>query len=110
MNNDNLLHTKHHYNQRLLGLCGGSGRGILSRVQLITTPQPARLLCPWDFPGKNTGVGCQFLLQGIFLTQGSNPGLLLGRLFLTPEPPGRGSTWRTGPKIEVPARNSQDRT
>ena len=28
------------------------------------------------FPGKNTGVGCHFLLQGIFLTQGSNPHLL----------------------------------
>ena len=26
--------------------------------------------CPWDFQGKNTGVGCHFLLQGIFLTQG----------------------------------------
>ena len=38
--------------------------------------QPSRLLCPWDFPGKNTGVGCYFLLQGIFLTQGSNPNLL----------------------------------
>ena len=38
--------------------------------------QPARLLCPWDFPGKNTGVVCHFLLQGIFLTQGSNPHLL----------------------------------
>ena len=36
----------------------------------------ARLLCPWDFPGKNTGVGCHFLLQGIFLTQGSNLCLL----------------------------------
>ena len=34
------------------------------------------LLCPWDFPGKNTGVRCHFLLQGIFLTQGSNLGLL----------------------------------
>ena len=32
--------------------------------------------CPWNFPGKNTGVGCHFLLQGIFLTQGSNPHLL----------------------------------
>ena len=32
--------------------------------------------CPWDFPGKATGVGCHFLPQGIFLTQGSNPGLL----------------------------------
>ena len=29
-----------------------------------------RLLCQWDFPGKNTGVGCHFLLQGIFPTQG----------------------------------------
>ena len=38
--------------------------------------QPTRLLCPWDSPGKNTGVGCHFLLQGIFLTQGSNPSLL----------------------------------
>ena len=33
---------------------------------------PARLLCQWDFPGKNTGVGCRSLLQGIFPTQGSN--------------------------------------
>ena len=38
--------------------------------------QPARILCPWDSPGKNSGVGCHALLQGIFLTQGSNPGLL----------------------------------
>ena len=38
--------------------------------------QPARLLCPWDFPGKNTGVGHHFLLQGIFPTQGLNLGLL----------------------------------
>ena len=30
---------------------------------------PTRLLCPWDFPGKNTGLGCHFLLQGIFLIQ-----------------------------------------
>ena len=36
----------------------------------------ARLHCPWNFPGKNTGLGCHFLLQGIFLTQGSNPSLL----------------------------------
>ena len=33
------------------------------------------LLCPWDFPGNSTGVDCHFLLQGIFPTQGSNPGL-----------------------------------
>ena len=35
-------------------------------------PQPTRLLCPWDTPGQSTGGGCHFLLQGIFLTQGSN--------------------------------------
>ena len=34
--------------------------------------QPTKILCPWDSPGKNTGVGFHFLLQGIFLTQGSN--------------------------------------
>ena len=27
---------------------------------------PTRFLCPWNFPGKNTGVGCHFLFQGIF--------------------------------------------
>ena len=44
--------------------------------------QPTRLLCPWNSPGKNTGVGCHFLLQGIFLTQESNPGLLHSRKIL----------------------------
>ena len=34
------------------------------------------LLCPWDSPGDSTGVGCHAFLQGIFLTQGSNPCLL----------------------------------
>ena len=34
--------------------------------------KPTRLLCPWNFPGKNTGVVCHFPLQGIFLTQGLN--------------------------------------
>ena len=38
--------------------------------------KPASLLCLWDFPGKNTGEGCHFLLQGIFPTQRSNPCLL----------------------------------
>ena len=33
---------------------------------------PARLLCPWNFPGKNTGAGCHFLLQGICAPQGLN--------------------------------------
>ena len=38
--------------------------------------EPTRLLCPWDFPGKNTRVGCPFLLQGICPTQGFNLHLL----------------------------------
>ena len=52
--------------------------------------QSARLLCPWDSPGKNTGVGCDALLQGIFMTQGSNPYLFhllhwqAGSLLLAP--------------------------
>ena len=49
----------------------------LSRVQLFATPWTvAHHPCPWDFPGKKTGVGCHFLLQGILATQGSNLGLL----------------------------------
>ena len=44
-----------------------------------------RLLCPWDSLGKNTGVGCHFLLEGIFLTQGLNPesAALVGGFFTT---------------------------
>ena len=48
--------------------------------------QPARLLCPWDFPGKNIGVGCCAVLQGIFWIQGLNLcllHLLAGRFFTT---------------------------
>ena len=39
--------------------------------------QPTRLLYPWNSPDKDTGVGCHSLLQGIFLTQGSNPHLIM---------------------------------
>ena len=42
----------------------------------FASPMPVRLLYPWDFPGKDTGMGCHFLLQGIFPTQGLNPHLL----------------------------------
>ena len=49
-----------------------------SYVRLFATPWIVAcwLLSPWDSPGKNTGVGCHSLLQGIFLTQESNPYLL----------------------------------
>ena len=50
----------------------------LNLVQLFATPMDSttRLLCPWNFPGKNTAVSCHFLLWGIFLTQGSSLSLL----------------------------------
>ena len=51
---------------------GNGGAYVLSGARLW----PHGLLCPWNFPGKNTRVGCYFLLQGIFPTQGSNPHLL----------------------------------
>ena len=41
---------------------------------------PARFLCPWEFPGKNPGASCHFLLQGIFLIQGLNQRLLHWRV------------------------------
>ena len=44
--------------------------------------QPARFLCPWNSSGANSGVGSCSLLQGIFPTQGSNPGLLHCRQIL----------------------------
>ena len=53
---------------------------------------PGRLLCPWDFPGKGTGVCCHFLLHGVFPTQGLIPRflcLLHGQVRSLPlEPPG----------------------
>ena len=56
-------------------LAGGS---IAKSCPTLGTPWTVatRPLCPWDSPGKNTGVGCRFLLQGIFPTQGLNPGPL----------------------------------
>ena len=59
----------------------------LSQVWLSGIPwtvcSPARLLCLWNFPGKNTGVGCHFLFQRIFPAQELNLCLLSGRFFTT---------------------------
>ena len=44
--------------------------------------QPVPLLCPWNFPGKSPGVGCHFLLQGIFPTRGrTQVSCVVGRFF-----------------------------
>ena len=57
---------------------------MLSCVWLYVThgSLARQALLPWDFPGKNTGVGLHFLLQGIFLTQGSNLHLCIDRWIL----------------------------
>ena len=61
-------HPRTEFNQLCLSLCDPM--------------EPARLLCPWDSPGKNTRVSYHALLQGIFLTQGSKLGLLHCRQIL----------------------------
>ena len=64
-----------HNSQRSLQSCCVLSH--FSRVQLFATPWTIAHQAPlWDFPGKNTGVGCHFLLQGIFQTQGLNLQLL----------------------------------
>ena len=50
---------------------------------------PARPLCPWDFSGKNTGVGCHFLLQGYSQPRDSTGISYLASRFFTSEPPGK---------------------
>ena len=66
---------------------GGGGGVVFSCLVMADSLQPqglqhARLLCPWDFSGKNIGVGCHFLLQRIFPTQWLNSGLLHWRWIL----------------------------
>ena len=56
------------------------GCSVMSDSLLPHGQQPSKLSCPWNFPGKNTGVDCHFLLQGIFPIQESNP--CIGRQIL----------------------------
>ena len=69
--------------------------------------QPTRLLCPWNFPGKDTAVGCHLLFQGIFLTQESSQGLLHCRQILyqlscqgSPRNPVGSSLNSTSPRLD----------
>ena len=69
--------------------------------------QPSRLLHPWDSPSKNTGVDCHFLLQGIFLIQGSNPSLLhCWQIFLPSELQGRSKVVAALPRELLPKGGS----
>ena len=63
-------------------VCAFSVASILSDSLWPHGLPPARFLCAWDFPGKNTELGCHALFQGIFLAQGSNGCLLHGRQIL----------------------------
>ena len=74
-------------------LVKGSEMKSSSRVRLFGTPWTVayRLLNPQNAPGKNTGVGCFFLLRGIFLTQGLNLSALQADALLS-EPPGKPQT------------------
>ena len=53
----------------------GLSHSVVSNSLQPSGLYPARLLYPWDSPGKNTGMGCHALFREIFPTQGSNPGL-----------------------------------
>ena len=87
----------HHFTSGIVLVTSWVCAQSLHWVQLLQPHelQPARLLCPQDFPGKNTGVGFHFLLQEIFPTQRLNlglPCLLHCReifFFLTAEPTGK---------------------
>ena len=68
-------------------LCAVFSCSVMSNSLRPRGLQPTRLLCPWNFPGKNTGACCHFLLQKIFPTQVLKPHLLClalaGRFFPT---------------------------
>ena len=87
-----------HHLSRTMSSLGGTGHPDVYSARMLSLQLCPTLCdsmdcslpgsCPWDSPGKNTGVGCPALPQGIFLTQGSNPGLslspaLAGRFFTT---------------------------
>ena len=71
--------------------------------------EPARVLSPWDFPGKNSRVGSHSLLQGIFLTRGWNPGLLHCRQILYHLSHQGSPRWRGEEGMENRSKESRQR-
>ena len=70
--------------------CSSVSHSVVSDFVQPHGLQSARLLCPWGSPRKNTGVGCHFLLKGIFPTLGLNAGSsVLQADSLPSEPPGK---------------------
>ena len=68
-----MLNTYYTYLPLLYILLCVFSLSVMSRSMWPRGLKPARLLCPWNSPGKNTGVGCHALLQGISPTQGLKP-------------------------------------
>ena len=66
------LHLNTHFHGCIISVC--VSRSVVSNPLRPQGLQPSRLLCPWDFPGKNTGVGCHFLLQHNFYHYINNRG------------------------------------
>ena len=67
------LYTSIHYNMIKIMLLNSAVLCLVPSNSLQPHQlQSARFLCQWNFLGKNTGLGCHFLLQGIFPNQGSN--------------------------------------
>ena len=111
----NVMSTSRHtlnstYSGKVFCLPGVCSCSIVSNSLWPHGVKLTRLLCPWDFPGKNTAVGCHFLLRGIFPSPGSNPYLLhllhwqvdslpLGR-FLAWEAPGSPRSYKTAREEE----------
>ena len=93
--------TLHIFSWYLLLQINGSRVGLVTKLCLnlmIPWTVAPRLLCPWNFPCKNIGVSCHFLLQGIFLTEGSGITCIAGGFFTTE--PTRILIWRLKSKYQ----------
>ena len=92
-------------------MCAKSLQPCLTLCNVMNCSLPgSSVLCPWDSPGKNTRVGCHFLFQGIFLTQGLNSGLLHCRRVLYPgfgRPP---EEENANPPVFLPGKSYAERS
>ena len=86
--------------KKIISVCVLSHIWLLADMGVFATPWIVAHQVPLSmgfFSGKNTGVGSHFLLQGMFLTQGSNlclPCILIASRFFTTAPPGKPQSWR----------------
>ena len=104
LDRERLFQVKHKQIKPRAHVC--SATSVLSDSLWLYGLFPTKLPFPWDSPGKNTGVGCQALLQGVFLTQGSKSHLpsspALQADSLPTEQPGKPQT-----KVEMKVKVAQ---